>query len=150
MEKEKCACGEEITFGKADVEIGGTCHRVDKPCYVIPHPTTDIEEILRLFDEKLECIDGLSTNLDINFLRDKILEHRKSLKDYFRQSLTSYASTREARLREEIWNMRLEYHTNGTNLARMVDTGIKYIEYDSYNQALTDVLALFTKETSNE
>lgn len=33
--ENNCACGEQTTFGDADVEIGGVCHRVKKPCYVI-------------------------------------------------------------------------------------------------------------------
>lgn len=33
--ENNCACGEQTTFGDADVEIGGVCHRLKKPCYVI-------------------------------------------------------------------------------------------------------------------
>lgn len=38
LNEEKCACGEETTFGGADVEIGGVCHRVNKPCFFIEKP----------------------------------------------------------------------------------------------------------------
>ena len=34
-DKQKCGCGEQTTFGNADVEIGGVCHRVGLPCYII-------------------------------------------------------------------------------------------------------------------
>lgn len=35
----KCCCGEQTTFGVADVEIGGVCHRANNPCYIISEDT---------------------------------------------------------------------------------------------------------------
>jgi hypothetical protein len=39
--KEMCSCGEQETFGGAEVEIGGVCHRPDLPCYIIDDPETE-------------------------------------------------------------------------------------------------------------
>lgn len=39
--KHKCGCGEQTTIGNADVEIGGVCHRVNNPCYVITPSTKE-------------------------------------------------------------------------------------------------------------
>ena len=43
-ENNKCACGMETTIGGADVEIGGVCHRVKNPCYIIEMKHNQIEK----------------------------------------------------------------------------------------------------------
>ncbi len=94
----------------------------------MPHPTTDIEEILKEFDKEFPVI------------RQKLVGLRRPLLDFISSALTSYASTREARLREEIGNLEDKIDKNGGRT--MYELG--------YKDACKNVLALFTKETSNE
>lgn len=48
LEEKKCVCGEQTTFGDADVEIGGICHRTKNPCYIISPSDRTWEESLNL------------------------------------------------------------------------------------------------------
>lgn len=54
IKEEKCVCGEQTTFGGADVEIGGVCHRTENPCFVIlTPPKNSVEEIIDKLSTKV-------------------------------------------------------------------------------------------------
>lgn len=98
-----------------------------------------IDSACESLDEKLSELDGLSTGLDIRYLREKILEHRKCLKSHLISSIKK--AVEEAYKEIEVEKRKHKFEIPISAVGRygnnLPETSEEKSRVDSFNSALS-------------